>query len=404
MQKLSVLRRELSKLEQSINNRKCRATPSEFGIALFDSISYVNQKLWDEIVDSRNIFLSTAYLQALEASSIEGIGFRYAMLYQGRQAVAVLAFQTIDLNPGNFGNPKVSLKELDAVKLRLLVCGSVTLSGPNCCAYRTSINPADIYHGVADACYRIRRAEKLHGRIDGVLVKDFYPSEMTPARELSKYGYYKFDVDPNMIISLNRGWNSMEDYLAALSKKYRSRAKRVFKKGSALQIEELSLSKLESLGGELSSLYNAVNKQAKFRIISLNSNYFINLKRYLPDNVRVNGFYLDDLLVGFGIGVNSGSGLEAHTVGMDYQHNREYEIYQNILYNFVSKGIELSAPMITMGRTALEMKSCIGAQPRPMSCFIRHRNPLSNRAISPVFKFLKPSAWVPRNAWRSDAS
>ena len=50
--------------------------------------------------------------------------------------------------------------------------------------------------------------------------------------------------------------------------------------------------------------------------------------------------FLENKLVGFDSGYNlSEDTLEAHYIGVDYEVNKEYEIYQNILYHFIELAI-----------------------------------------------------------------
>ncbi|HSX59788.1 MAG TPA: hypothetical protein VLF18_06285 [Tahibacter sp.] len=48
--------------------------------------------------------------------------------------------------------------------MRLLVCGSLVSSGLHGLAFAPGEDPALLWHGVAEALYRIRRADRLHGR------------------------------------------------------------------------------------------------------------------------------------------------------------------------------------------------------------------------------------------------
>lgn len=53
---------------------------------------------------------------------------------------------------------------------------------------------------------------------------------------------------------------------------------------------------------------------------------------------------------------------------------------------------------------SIEIKSAIGAEPRPLACFLRHRGPLSNRLLRPIFGFIRPSPWTPRNPFGEEAA
>ena len=101
-------------------------------------------------------------------------------------------------------------------------------------------------------------------------------------------------------------------------------------------------------------------------------------------------------MVGFTTSIRWGDSLEGHYLGLDYEHNVGHAIYQNILYDDVQEAFERGCREVNLGRTALEIKSGIGAEPRPVSCFIRHRNPASNAVVKPLFGFVKPTKWTQR--------
>ena len=71
-----------------------------------------------------------------------------------------------------------------------------------------------------------------------------------------------------------------------------------------------------------------------------------------------------------------------------------------MLYDYVKEAIENSSKKLLLGRTASEIKSTVGAEALELTCYIRHRNPLSNRIIKPFVDFLKPSEWIPRNPFK----
>jgi hypothetical protein len=64
-------------------------------------------------------------------------------------------------------------------------------------------------------------------------------------------------------------------------------------------------------------------------------------------------------------------------------------------------GIENGFNKIIFGRTALEIKSSIGAEPIQMSGFIEHKNSLINKFISLIFHKLEPKLiWQQRHPFK----
>ena len=72
-----------------------------------------------------------------------------------------------------------------------------------------------------------------------------------------------------------------------------------------------------------------------------------------------------------------------------------------MLYNMTAYGIENGFDSIIFGRTALEIKSSVGATPVQMSGFIFHTNKLINRFMDPIFKKLEPTLqWQQRHPFK----
>ena len=67
--------------------------------------------------------------------------------------------------------------------------------------------------------------------------------------------------------------------------------------------------------------------------------------------------------------------------GLDYHYNKEYALYQNILYTFIKEAIITRVNTLSFGRTALEMKSTVGAKPIDHVAYIRLNNRLLNKLI-----------------------
>ena len=76
-------------------------------------------------------------------------------------------------------------------------------------------------------------------------------------------------------------------------------------------------------------------------------------------------------------------------------------LYLNMLYNMTEFGIEHNFKKIIFGRTALEIKSSIGAEPVYMSGFILHTNSFLNKYIGKIFQKLEPNLeWNQRHPFK----
>jgi hypothetical protein len=95
--------------------------------------------------------------------------------------------------------------------------------------------------------------------------------------------------------------------------------------------------------------------------------------------------------------------MDAHFLGVDASYNREHQVYLNILYDLVNLGIESQSERIDFARTALEIKSSVGAVSQDLLCFFKHRNTISSKFIQVVFDNLNPKEeWQPRQPFKVD--
>ncbi len=404
-------------VKQVRKQKALRKRSSGFAISLFDSVHHLPEAQWNRVLQKNNFFMSIPYLSTMEDNPPANMRFRYAMVYVGKKAVAAAYFQLLDLSGENLGSlidptkkeekkgVRESLKEYFRKKagkmsVELLICGNAFASGEYGFCHTEEIGEEDAFHALADTIYRLRRSEKLRGKVSAVLVKDFYKEKLGVSDELKHYKYYRFSVEPNMIIDLDPSWRSFDDYINAMSSKYRKRAQSIIKKGAVLERKDLSAGQIKANAARLEELYNNVHLKAKFRLASLSMDYFAEMKNTFPGDYRLVGYYLKNELVAFRTSFITSAYTEAHFVGLDYGPNREHEIYQNMLYDYVREGIECGLPQVHLGRTASEIKSTIGARAFDIACYVRHSNPISNRIIKPFIDYLQPSEWIPRNPFK----
>ena len=394
---------------------------SDFTYTVFNSVSSIQSSHWNEIATSNNEFLSTAFLGIIEKNTPENIYFHYVIIYDQDKPVAIAYFQAINLSMGNFGSSQKRKKTghnflsqyikkqlnfylkktAGKINLRLLICGNAFISGENGIAYKNQTDTLKINKAICAVAKEISEKEKENGKISAIMIKDFYKSSHNNIGILKQNNYSPFLVDPNMAINIK--WDSFDAYLDAMNKKYRSRTKNIIRKGIEMERKKLSASDIKHQETEIFTLYQQVRRKAKFKMGDLTSNYFSNMKAGLADKFEFTGYFHHGHLIGFKTAFINDAKMEAHFIGMDYQANQELELYQNMLYDYVKESISLNIRELVLGRTASEIKSAVGAEPKELICYIRHRNTLSNSFLSPFLDCLKPSEWIQRKPFKQSA-
>lgn len=389
---------------------------SNLSFELYDSITLVKSEHWSSIVAYGSEFLQLSYLKVLENSHPDHMNFYYAIIYDSNKPLAIAYFQVIEFKPENFqhfvgnGNSENTCIITEYIKkyianqiirnmdIRLLICGNSFISGEHGFAYLPQTNVTKLFDALADVIYTINKGEKGKGKIAAILAKDFYVNNLL-ADELIEFDYHDFLAEPNMIVT--NQWQTFDEYLNSMSKKYRNRAKTIIKKGEELERRNFLVADIYENSEVIEKLYGNVLLKAKFSLSSLSIAYFAEMKELLKTDFIFTAYCYNNQMVGFKTYFVLKNIIEAHFIGLDYSLNKELELYQNILYDYVKVMLSTKKNQLYLGRTASEIKSAVGAEAYELKCYIRHRNPLSNRIIKPFVDNLKPSFWVPRSPFKA---
>ncbi|MBI3509937.1 MAG: GNAT family N-acetyltransferase [Bacteroidetes bacterium] len=386
---------------------------------LFSSVEDLDPEEWNSIVGGNNFFMSYGFLSTFERTAPASLSFYYVMIRENKKAIAVFYFQVIHLDVeeiahilqplnGEIKAPRITkhwgewLRRTKEEKgFRILINGNNFISGEYGVAMKSGADAEKVYFALAETVKIITKNDRYPAKISSILVKDYFSrDEKIISDHLVSKRYHRFLVEPEMIVDINREWNSFGDYMNAFSKKYRKRAKDVMKDSSAIEVVELSATEIEKNKTEFHRLYFNLHERAKFRLAALTENYFPQMKKDFPLQFSFYGYRFKGKWIAFRSSFHTPDHIEAHFIGIDYSLNHELHLYQRILYDFVNESITSHSPELFLGRTASEMKTTVGAKAHDLVCYIRHRNGLSNQVIRPFIDYLQPSEWTPRNPFK----
>jgi len=364
--------------------------------------------LWDTVAQS-NVFLQTPYLTVLEKSAPVNMECFYIGTFENSELIGVSLAQYLDLNKlESFGERDKCFKTairnfiFKNFASHTLFLGNNMITGQNGYVFTKEIDFNHISEILLKSADEITLYFKKKGiSIHLVSFKDFYDHCSV---ELKKYRFsnmYEFNTQPNMIFYLDKNWKLLDDYVAELSKKYRDQFKRARKKFDGIQVKNLSYEEVLKNEEKIYDLYHYVAKNAPFNTFFLSKNHFSTLKGQCGNRFQIFGYFLNEELVGFHTLLLNDETLETYFLGYNDHIQKENMLYLNMLYNMTEYGIENGFKRIIFGRTALEIKSSIGATPVQMSGFIYHNNKLVNKFIGKIFKQLEPELhWQLRHPFK----
>ena len=373
-----------------------------FGFAFADRVDYFDPARWDHLTQSGSLFLRRAILRVLEEHGPQNIVPRYAMIFRDDKPVAVLAAQIVSVSGRQLQRDANAAREKRAANLlrrafspavraagsqlreRILVAGNLLSWGFHGIAFAAEESPALLWPAVAEALYRIRRAERLTGQTDFVLVKDL-TQEQTGLESLRRFSYRPLETEPNMVLALDTNWRAYEDYLAALDAKYRRNARDQQKKLSAAGCHVETLDDLHGHGARLHALYLSVHGNAAVRLVTLDEGYLPALARALGDAFRCTVVRRGQEILGFVTMLRDGPTAIAYYIGFDRAAAAQgLPIYLRLLHTTIEQAIAWRCRRLSLGRTALEPKAALGAKPEPMAVWLRHRVPALNWLLRSV--------------------
>ena len=374
---------------------------------IFSSITQL-PNTWDEVAHE-NAFLQTPYLKVLENAAPTNMQCFYIGIFKKSELIGLALAQYLDLNKlESFGERDKCIKTFirnfifKNFTSHVLLLGNNMITGQNCYAFKKAIDYKTISELLIECATEIKNYfKKQNITIHIVSFKDFYQECALAFNEFGFKSIYEFNTQPNMVLELQNHWKNNEDYVLSFSKKYRDQYKRAHKKIEGIETRELSLEEIICKEERIYELYHYVAKNAPFNTFFLDKHHFSTFKKQCGKRFVLCGYFLNEKLVGFHTLLLNGSVLETYFLGYDEHVQKEKMLYLNMLYNMTKFGIENQFKKIIFGRTALEIKSSIGAKPVVMSGFIYHTNTWINKMLPKIFPNLEPTlVWQQRHPFK----
>jgi len=376
----------------------------------FTALHFANElpEVWDSFI-GKNHFLSREYLQTIEATPPAGISFRYLMYYKGADPVGIAylqlaQFRAIDsiraLRSGNRSwLPDIRRWISKGINFSMLVCGNLMLTGGDAFAFKDGMNKEKM-----DLLFVSMEQMRDRTNADSVLIKDLREENRYKSWHKARNTYGEFTIEPNMVLSLPSKWGSFDDYMGALTSKYRVRIRRAIKKGDSIRWRPYLKSDIAARNAEIYSLYLSVAHKADFNILRLHEQYFLNLATRYQENFDMYVWEEDDSIKAFYTLLKNGDQLEAHFLGYDPADNVDKQVYLNMLIRIIQHALDKNCTSIVFARTALEIKSSLGAEPIELYSYFKHKKHITNHIASRLMEWLRPDQqpWQPRRPFKKE--
>lgn len=374
------------------------------------SVQQIEQKDWSSVVQDRNIYLSIPYLEALENTTQGDIELFYAIVYNGqKEPVMVAVFQLVIFEYRKNDHPKAILKHFhneankeDSFSIYILVCGNVFSDGENGFLWNSKISAEEAMKQVVKITKRIKNDKNTRKKLSVILFKEFWPESTPYSDMLKEHNFTDFMIDVNMVLSIHESWKSMDDYLFSMKTKFRNKARGAFKKSKSLVTKSMTFEEIITHKVRIKVLFDNVIERSNYNFGTIGPLSFAEFKKNLGDSFSFRGLFHHDKLIGISTAFFHKSTMEANYVGIDYDYNLEYAVYQRLLYDYVDQAITKGSKELHLGRTSELIKSALGARPVNMKLYAKHKMVLSNMLMSTILGFVSPSKFELRKPFKAN--
>ncbi|MFO0469021.1 MAG: hypothetical protein ACK5ZX_06915 [Bacteroidota bacterium] len=235
-----------------------------------------------------------------------------------------------------------------------------------------------------------------------ILWKDFF----SDCGALEQNGYFSFKYQPAMIMNIDNHWETMYDYEQSLTSKYRIRLLRARNKMKDITWKTLTKEEIINSQTDLHNLYVGILTDATFKMATVPESYFLSMKEAFKDNYNLTAGYLNGNLVCFYSTLINGETLEANLAGFEEESNLKMQLYLNMLFLMVENAIKFKVRKLNFYRTAMEIKSSVGAEGKDTIVYIKP----TDKWLAPLFPILIPwfspqnLVWKARSPFKTNVS
>jgi hypothetical protein len=364
---------------------------------------------WNALVSADHPLLGVEWMQAARQALPSDAQSRCVLVRDGDTLIAAAFFEAIPMKLGSLGVLESTISWQSRAALRLLsaahcgtphvvVCGDIIRNDIPGAHFAPGVpQPAGIFHAMAEAA-------RVDMGVSTLMVIASARSLGPHADRLTDHGYHRIDkAEPPMEVVLDPDWSTFDDYLRAMRPKYRQRARSARKRATEVQRRWLAPTEVTAHRADFAALLSPILEQASVTLSAPDGDTVVALKQTLGEACRVRAYHHEGSLVAFAVSLHSKEAVEGLLVGFDPQRNRDLKLYQNILYDFIEVGIESGATRTCLGRTALEIKSAVGATPSEVPVYIRHPSFWMHSVLGWAAGGLPTPEWTARNPFREQA-
>lgn len=348
------------------------------------SINHVRQIashnfLWDDFLPEGH-HLKTRHLLPLENAALPDIENNYVQIFVKDKLIGLAYLQLYRFSQTNLNFDDRTGLRFRAVKsilpkqAFLLICGNLFRINFQGFYFKNEQHNHFIFDTIELFIKQAGRQKPA-----GIIIKDCKEVFLEERYTASKYHFFNGDV--TMEITRRQHWNTFDDYLKDLTKKYHKRAKKIIQAFEGIITKELTAAEILENSASIDQLYRHVVNKQQVRIGAVNAAYLHHLKSDLDHRFELHAIYLNNVMIGFYTYIFYTHEMETHYIGLNYTYNDTHKVYFNILFLSIQKMIDRKYDKLELGRTAKEAKSNLGAIPKQIFNYVQVKNLFAKIAL-----------------------
>jgi predicted N-acyltransferase len=357
---------------------------------MFDSIDLIDKEKWEYGLEKEDYYMKHDFLKITERTARDIHSYYYMMVFKDGVKVANIALFIVELDflnlVGNSAKKIISrIRKLknNSFFIKTLFCGLPISTVDNSIRIFNKQLTNEILNFLDSWIKEITRKED----IQIVFCKDFSDDDLKWTKCLEKKSYKLIPGLPsnNLIIR----WDSFDQYVNNLTKKYRNPLKKILKKRNELTIDILNESE-SVFNDKFFELYDQVNSSSEFQLEKLKIGFFKEILNNKNLSTKLVTIKKDGVLVGHVSLVEKNDILIPLFLGYDKKLNREFNIYFNLVYMILEIAIQEKKKIIKFGQTADFFKRKMGCISENVWWFIYISSPIIRPFTEYIFGKLFP--------------
>jgi hypothetical protein len=362
-----------------------------FNFSIFEDLNEIALK-WSlmDANDNSNPWLSFEFQKNMLMALPEDVKVLYGCYSFGKEVKGYFPIYFFDFSLDKSIKENNPVKKIlgKLIKAKILLMGQIFSTGTN---YPFSEYLRD--QQFQKELHRFLQSIASKYKAKAILWKDFFSA----CSALEQNGYFSFKYQPAMIMKIDEHWETMHNYEQSLSSKYRIRLLRARNKMKDITWKTLDKEEIINSQADLHQLYIGILSEATFKMATVPESYFSSMKEAFKEMYNITAGYLDGNLVCFYSTLINGETLEANLAGFEEETNLKMQLYLNMLFLMVENAIDLKVGKLNFYRTAMEIKSSVGAAGKDTMVYIKP----TSKWLVPLFPILVP--WFsPQNlVWKA---